>query len=201
MREGRREKAGGGLSRNKEIKILEKMKLLNLIKKQTVNQTMNAFYVQVPPSDCPHHLIHRTDTDMEIPTCILLLLMFMTSLLKSAPILTVREIEGSLTVKEKVDLTRMQKHAHLWAQELLTEKDKLNSLTAAQKIRELSLLTLTLQSQLHNYRNPCPHRRHPKKKRDLGKHSPGGQKLRQLPEEKQEEHPGRHRPRHNWPGD
>jgi len=126
------------------------MKLLNLIKKQTVNQTMNAFYVQVPPSDCPHHLIHRTDTDMEIPTCILLLLMFMTSLLKSAPILTVREIEGSLTVKEKVDLTRMQKHAHLWAQELLTEKDKLNSLTAAQKIRELSLLTLTLQS-LTNY--------------------------------------------------
>ncbi len=44
----------------------------------------------------------------------------------------------------------MQKHAHLWAQELLTEKDKLNSLTAAQKIRELSLLTLTLQS-LTNY--------------------------------------------------
>jgi hypothetical protein len=87
---------------------------------------------------------------MEIPTCILLLLMAMTNLMMGAPILTVREIEGSLTVKEKVDLTRMQKHAHLWAQELLTDKDKLNFLTAAQKIRELSLLTLTLQS-LTNY--------------------------------------------------
>ncbi len=108
MREGRREKAGGGLPSKKGIKILEKMKLLNLIKKQTVNQTMNAFYVQVPPSDCPHHLIHRTDTDMEIPTCILLLLMFMTSLSKSAPILTVREIEGSLTVKEKALKFRLE---------------------------------------------------------------------------------------------
>ncbi len=134
----------------KEHKIRKKSNCWRLQKKQTANQTMNAFYVQVPPSDCPHHLTHRTDTDMEIPTCLLFLLMSMTSLLKSAHILTVREIEGSLTVKEKVNLTRMQKHAHLWAQELLSEKDKLNSLTAAQKIRELSLLTLTLQS-LTNY--------------------------------------------------
>jgi hypothetical protein len=64
---------------------------------------MNAFYVQVPPTDCPHHLTHRTDTDMEIPTCLLLLLMSMTNIIECAPILTVREIEGSLTVKEKVD--------------------------------------------------------------------------------------------------
>jgi hypothetical protein len=40
----------------------------------------------------------------------------------------------------------VKKHAQLWAQELLMEKDKLSSLTAAQKIRELALLTSTLES-------------------------------------------------------
>jgi hypothetical protein len=43
-------------------------------------------------------------------------------------------------------LPRVKKHAQLWAQELLMEKDKLSSLTAAQKIRELALLTSTLES-------------------------------------------------------
>jgi hypothetical protein len=49
MREGRREKAGGGLSRNKEIKILEKMKLLNLIKKADSKPDNECFLCPGPP--------------------------------------------------------------------------------------------------------------------------------------------------------
>jgi hypothetical protein len=71
----------------------------------------------------------------------------------SSPLPTVREIEGFLTVTEMVDLPRVKKHAQLWAQELLTDKDKLTSLTAAQKIRELALLTSTLES-LTNFTSP-----------------------------------------------
>ena len=102
------------------------------------------------PTQPSHHLTPLKPPNMTAPTHLLLLLLSAPNLTSSAPILTVKEIEGFLTVTEKVDLPRVKKHAQLWAQELLIEKDKLTSLTAAQKIRELALLTSTLEG-LTNY--------------------------------------------------
>jgi len=97
----------------------------------------------------------------------LFLINLLLNAIMSLPLHMVREIEGFLTVKERIDLLRIKKHAHLWAHELLTEKDKLTSLTAAQSIRELSLLTSTLET-LTNYTTDLPSTDHKDRRETWG---------------------------------
>ena len=62
--------------------------------------------------------------------------------------LEVSEIDGMLTVSEPVNMARMATHAQIWASDL-RQADKLDSLTAATHVQELSLLVDTL-SKLSN---------------------------------------------------
>jgi hypothetical protein len=103
-----------------------------------------------PTTQPTHHLTPLNSLNMSTLTYLMLLLFSAPYLTNSALLRNVKEIEGFLTVTEKADLKRVKKHAQLWAQELLMEKDKLITLTAAQKIRELALLTSTLED-LTNY--------------------------------------------------
>ena len=68
-----------------------------------------------------------------------------SSTLAPPAVTSVEEIEGFLRIHEPINLIRMKKHATLWASELLHDTDKVLTLTAAQKLRELFLLTTSLQ--------------------------------------------------------